>query len=137
MPGRHPHRSEMVPAGVVDLVEHQPVASVRQAFAKDRVAAERFAIRLDNISGRAGGRDEQVQFLHRGIATRAFERRFELADHVKVVGASLANGMLTISLERQIPEEQKPRKVEIKRANVEKLVDKAKKLIGGDEAKAA
>jgi molecular chaperone IbpA len=89
------------------------------------------------VSGRAGAKDEQVQFLHRGIANRAFERRFELADHVKVVGANLVNGMLTISLERQIPEEQKPRKVEIKRGNVEKLVDKAKKLIGGDEAKAA
>jgi molecular chaperone IbpA len=89
------------------------------------------------VSGKAAQREDQVQFLHRGIATRAFERKFELADHVKVVGANLVNGMLTISLERQVPEEQKPRKVEIKRGNVEKLVDKAKKLIGGDEAKAA
>jgi molecular chaperone IbpA len=86
------------------------------------------------VSGRADRKDEQVQYLHRGIATRAFERRFELADHVKVVGANLANGMLTISLERQIPEERKPRKVEIKRGSVETLVDKAKKLIGGEEA---
>lgn len=89
------------------------------------------------VAGKAGQREEQVQYLHRGIATRAFERKFELADHVKVVGANLVNGMLTISLERQVPEEQKPRKIEIRRGNVEKLVDKAKKLIGGEEAKAA
>ena len=89
------------------------------------------------VSGRNGRNGNDVTYLHRGIANRAFERRFELADHVKVVGANLANGMLTISLERQIPEEHKPRKIEIKRVSVETLVDKAKKLIGGDEAKAA
>jgi molecular chaperone IbpA len=51
--------------------------------------------------------------LHRGIAGRAFQRRFELADHVKVVGASLVNGLLTIDLKREIPEEMKPRRIEI------------------------
>jgi len=57
--------------------------------------------------------DEGGQFLHRGIASRAFHRRFELADHVKVVGASLANGLLTIDLKREVPEEMKPRRIEI------------------------
>jgi len=52
-------------------------------------------------------------YLHRGIAGRPFERRFELADHVKVTGASLINGLLTIDLQREIPEEMKPRKIEI------------------------
>ena len=89
------------------------------------------------VTGRSDRNDEQVSYLHRGIATRAFERRFDLADHVKVTGANIANGMLTISLERQIPEEQKPRKIEIKRSSVDTLVDKAKRLIGADEAKAA
>lgn len=89
------------------------------------------------VTGRSDRKDEQVAYLHRGIATRAFERRFDLADHVKVVGANIANGMLTISLERQVPEEQKPRKIEIKRSSVDTLVDKAKRLIGADEAKAA
>lgn len=89
------------------------------------------------VSGRSDRNDEQVSYLHRGIATRAFERRFDLADHVKVTGANIANGMLTISLERQIPEEQKPRKIEIKRSSVDTLVEKAKRLIGADEAKAA
>ena len=52
-------------------------------------------------------------FLHRGIATRAFERRFTLADHVKVTGASHANGMLNIDLVREVPEALKPRRIEI------------------------
>lgn len=53
------------------------------------------------------------QYLHRGIAGRAFERRFELADHVKVTGANLVNGLLTIELKREIPEEMKPRRIAI------------------------
>ena len=53
------------------------------------------------------------EFLHRGIANRAFTRRFELADHVKVKGASLVNGLLHIELEREIPEAMKPRRVAI------------------------
>ncbi|MEM5492810.1 MULTISPECIES: Hsp20 family protein [unclassified Hoeflea] len=55
----------------------------------------------------------EEQYLHRGIADRTFQRRFELADHVKVVGAGLVNGLLTIDLKREIPEEMKPRKIEI------------------------
>lgn len=52
-------------------------------------------------------------FLHRGIAKRAFERRFQLADTIKVTGASFENGLLNIDLVREIPEHKKPRKVEI------------------------
>ena len=89
------------------------------------------------IAGRSERKEDEVSYLHRGIATRAFERRFDLADHVKVVGANLANGMLTVSLERVVPEESKPRKVEIKRGTVDKIVDTAKKFIGADAAKAA
>jgi molecular chaperone IbpA len=57
---------------------------------------------------------EDVQYLHRGIAGRSFQRRFELADHVKVVAAGLVNGLLTIDLKREIPEEMKPRQIDIK-----------------------
>ena len=89
------------------------------------------------VSGRNDRNGEDVTYLHRGIATRAFERRFELADHVKVTGANLANGMLTVALAREIPEEHKPRKIEIKRGAVDKLVDKAKKLIGNEDKAAA
>ncbi|WP_069189033.1 Hsp20 family protein [Candidatus Terasakiella magnetica] len=56
---------------------------------------------------------EGKEYLHRGIARRAFERRFELADHVKVVGASMENGLLNVDLVREIPQSLKPRKIEI------------------------
>ena len=60
------------------------------------------------VTGQTAPNDEEgKQFLYRGIAGRNFERRFQLADHVKVVGAKLANGLLTIELQREIPEEKK------------------------------
>lgn len=57
--------------------------------------------------------DDKAQYLHRGIAGRSFQRRFELADHVKVVGAKLENGLLAIDLMREIPDEMKPRRIDI------------------------
>jgi len=59
------------------------------------------------------GTGEGSELLYRGIASRAFERRFQLADHVEVVGASLKNGLLFVDLKRNIPEELKPRKIAI------------------------
>ncbi|HEY9548650.1 MAG TPA: Hsp20 family protein, partial [Kiloniellaceae bacterium] len=57
--------------------------------------------------------DDKASFLHRGIATRAFERRFDLADHIKVTGAKLENGLLAVALVREIPEAMKPRSIAI------------------------
>ena len=59
------------------------------------------------------GSGETTELLYRGIASRSFERRFQLADHVDVVGASLKNGLLFVDLKRNIPEELKPRKIAI------------------------
>ncbi|HYE26868.1 MAG TPA: Hsp20 family protein [Allosphingosinicella sp.] len=64
------------------------------------------------VTGRKNGEGEG-QYIHRGIATRAFERRFGLADYVQVKGAELKDGMLSIELVREIPEEMKPRKIQI------------------------
>jgi molecular chaperone IbpA len=64
------------------------------------------------VSGQKQGK-ENTEYLYRGIATRSFERRFELADHVQVKGASLDNGLLTVELVREIPEEMKPRRIEV------------------------
>lgn len=69
------------------------------------------------VSARKADEDENRSFLHRGIATRAFERRFHLADHVVVTGASHADGMLHIDLEREIPEALKPRRIEIAKSD--------------------
>ncbi|HHK74602.1 MAG TPA: Hsp20 family protein, partial [Rhizobiales bacterium] len=57
--------------------------------------------------------DKDREYLHRGIATRSFERRFQLADHVEVKGADLIDGMLHIDLVRNVPERLKPRTIEI------------------------
>ena len=61
--------------------------------------------------------DKEREFLHQGIAARAFERRFQLADHVEVRGASLENGLLHVDLEREIPEAMKPRSIAISASN--------------------
>ncbi|MDC0948020.1 Hsp20 family protein [Gammaproteobacteria bacterium] len=80
-----------------------------------------------NIEGdpQSGG-----EFLYRGIAERNFERRFQLAEHVKVTGARLENGLLHVELAREIPEAMKPRRIAIERAN-ERLLETT------DEKKAA
>ena len=68
------------------------------------------------ISGQVNGSDKdgpEIQFLHRGIAERAFTRRFDLADHIEVSGASLVNGLLHMHLKREVPEAMKPRSIAI------------------------
>ena len=68
------------------------------------------------VTGRKADTGEARKYLHRGIATRAFERRFHLADHVRVTGASHTDGMLHIDLVREIPEALKPRRIAITRS---------------------
>ena len=65
------------------------------------------------IRGEQKPEDKDNRYLHRGIATRAFERRFQLADHVEVRGAKLENGLLHVDLVREVPEAMKPRSIEI------------------------
>ena len=81
------------------------------------------------VTAKKAKEEIQTTYLHRGIATRAFERRFHLADHVRVTGASHADGMLNIDLQREVPEALKPRQISIgSSAPVEaKAVEKKKK----------
>lgn len=74
---------------------------------------------LLKIVGRKQKAENQTTFLHRGIAARDFEHSFRLADHVKVIGAKLENGLLNIELIREIPEVHKPRKIAIDGENLE------------------
>ncbi|MEM6902620.1 MAG: Hsp20 family protein [Pseudomonadota bacterium] len=66
---------------------------------------------------------EDVTYLHRGIATRSFERRFDLAEHIEVVDADLTDGMLNITLQRVVPEALKPRSIEIKTDSTQRVLD--------------
>jgi molecular chaperone IbpA len=65
------------------------------------------------VTGKAKSADDPAKYLYRGIARRAFERRFHLADHIKVTGATLNNGLLHVELAREVPEQLKPRTIEI------------------------
>ena len=73
--------------------------------------------------------EDERQYLHRGIAARNFERRFALADHVKVTEAQLDNGLLTIALKRELPESMRPRQIEITAAG-----GKAKRIEANKQA---
>ena len=65
------------------------------------------------ITGKRAEDDKKPAYLHQGIAARAFERRFQLADHVEVTGAKLEHGLLHVELKRVIPDAKKPRRIEI------------------------
>ena len=81
------------------------------------------------VSARKADENAERSYLHRGIATRAFERRFHLADHVKVTGAAHVDGMLHIDLEREVPEALKPRQIAISTTRqIEKDVVDAKSV---------
>ena len=71
---------------------------------------------LLTVQGRKPANDEAKRYLHRGLAERNFERRFQLADYVGVTDAPLAEGLLTIALTRELPEQLQPRQIEIKAA---------------------
>lgn len=69
------------------------------------------------VTGRKAAEDKPRTFLHRGIATRAFERRFHLAEHVRVTGATHVDGMLHVDLVREVPEALKPRQIQISKGS--------------------
>ncbi|MCP4335883.1 MAG: Hsp20 family protein [Gammaproteobacteria bacterium] len=69
------------------------------------------------VSGKKADEGEEKSYLYRGIANRSFERKFNLADHIEVRGADLKNGLLTISLVKEIPDTMKPRSIAIKAAS--------------------
>ena len=80
---------------------------------------------LLTVQGRkvANDEDQGRRYLHRGLAERNFERRFQLADYVIVTDASLADGLLTVSLKRELPEQLKPRRIEISTAPSASLIE--------------
>lgn len=87
-----------------------------------------------SVTGNRAQEEEDGNFLYRGIATRSFERRFNLADYVRVTGAQLENGLLHISLERELPEAMKPRNIEIKSTGRLIEVDQKDKAEQADKA---
>jgi len=74
------------------------------------------------VSGRKAD-DDKRNYVHRGIAARSFERRFALGDYVQVRGAEMRDGLLSIELVREVPEEMKPRKIEIGGSTAQTITD--------------
>ena len=77
------------------------------------------------VRGKKADESEEKSYLYRGIANRSFERKFNLADHIEVSGADLKNGLLTISLVKEIPEAMKPRSIAINNGATLEHKDKA------------
>lgn len=102
------------PHNVVKLDEDRFVIELAVAgFAESELDIETIENSLV-ITGEKSEKDER-EYAHRGISARKFTRRFTLAEHVIVSGASLQNGILSVSLEKQVPEEKKPRKIVIEK----------------------
>ena len=119
--------------------DHYRITMAVAGFSEEEIDITSENSRLLITGNRADEPEEQGEYLHRGIATRSFERRFNLADHVRVVGASLENGLLHIDLEREIPEEMKPRTIKIeksagRRLDIEQDSNQRKVLEKGDKA---
>ena len=120
--------------------DHYQITMAVAGFSENDLEITTEQNRLLIIGKRADEAEEQGEYLHRGIATRSFERRFNLADHVKVVGANLENGLLHVDLERELPEAMKPRTIEIGKSTARLLnVEKSSggKKVKGKEDKAA
>lgn len=106
-------RSDWPPYNIEKKSEHDYAISMAVAgFAPDEVEITQHGTQL-LISGQRKAEPNGRQFLHQGIASRSFKQTFNLAEHVKVAAADLADGLLTIDLVREVPEQLKPRKVEI------------------------
>jgi molecular chaperone IbpA len=93
-------------------------------FGEDEIAIEAhgnaLTVKAEKLEEKT---EEGVEVLFRGIAARAFERRFQIADHVEIKAATLKNGLLYIDLKRNVPEELKPRKIAINASNDTKQIE--------------
>ena len=111
--------------------EHYRVTLAVAGFSRDELDLQ---VREDtlHVAGRQTDEAAEPNFLHQGIASRSFQKQFRLADHVKVENAWLDNGLLTIDLVREIPEEMKPRSIPIATSAPKAVISKAKKLLSGE-----
>ena len=107
-------KTESYPPFNVELLDDDAyrITLAVAGFAEDDIEIE-VTDRALRITGKRSDEDEGRKFLHQGIAGRSFERRFQLAEHVKVTGASLTHGLLNVELAREVPEAMKPRRIEI------------------------
>ncbi|WP_417452970.1 Hsp20 family protein [Kiloniella sp.] len=106
--------SSYPPYNIEKIAEHDyRITMAIAGFAQDELEITIKENSLHVSGKKERDKDEEVTYLHRGIANRSFEKSFDLADHIKVTGANLENGLLVIELAREIPESKKPRTIPI------------------------
>ena len=132
-------RSRPAVTGAQPAVRRVPTSTYRlqlhAGFTADEIELTQHDTAL-LVSGQRKGQEGERQYLHRGIAARTFRQTFNLAEHVKVTGASLENGLLKVELKREVPEALKPRRIAIDGTQAPVGQDNAPAQIEG-EAKAA
>jgi molecular chaperone IbpA len=107
-------RPDWPPYDIEKLGEDRYCISMAVAgFAPDEIELTQQGNSLLITGSKLASDDQQTTYLHRGIANRSFKQTFSLADHVKVADASLVNGLLSITLVREVPEQLKPRRIEV------------------------
>lgn len=112
----------------IELLEQDKyrISMAVAGFSDDEISVETENNTLTVSAARKADEDgKKPTYLHQGIAERNFRRQFKLADHVKVVSANLANGLLHVDLEKEVPEAMKPRQIPINGSNVQKLLKSA------------
>ena len=105
--------------------DHYRIAMAVAGFAQQDLEIESKSNQL-TVKGTKNSGDQKKQYLHRGIAERSFDHRFQLADFVRVESANLENGLLHIELVRELPEAMKPRNIEIHSASPDRLIEAEK-----------
>ena len=110
--------AQILETATVDQASGYPPYNIERT---DENASEELNVEVKEnlltVQGRKTANDAERRFLHRGLAERDFERRFQLADYVMVTDAQLSDGLLSISLRRELPEALKPRRIEIATAS--------------------
>jgi molecular chaperone IbpA len=105
--------------------DHYRITMAVAGFAPDEIEV----VQKENtllVSGQKPSDDENAQVLHRGITSRSFRQSFDLAEYVQVAGANLENGLLTVDLVREVPDEMKPRRIEIATGGDRKVIQHPK-----------
>ncbi len=115
-PGWPPYNIERLAKTDEDALDTYRIEVAVAGFRPDQLGIE-VKENVLTITGKKDGDDANRTFLHRGLAERSFERRFQLADHIRVQDAELANGLLSVTLQLEVPEAKKPKSIAIRTTN--------------------
>jgi len=115
-PGWPPYNIERLTKDSEDAPDAYRIEVAVAGFRPDQLTIE-VKENVLTVTGKKDGDDANRTFLHRGLAERSFERRFQLADHIRVQDAELANGLLSVTLQLEVPEAKKPKQIAIRTAN--------------------